>query len=302
MQFTRKQFIKTSSLLAAGLFLPANKLLFALSQNSGNLQVLRNNTGIFTERGGTIGWHVSDDAVVIIDSQFPDTAENFVHLLKEKTSRKIDMLINTHHHGDHTAGNYYFKEYVKEIVANKKAVELQKKFYGSGENADKQVYANVTFTDEFKADIGKEKLTARHFWHAHTGGDAIIHFENDNVVHMGDIVFNRVYPYMDRPAGTTIEGWIKFLEKCITTFDSDTIFIFGHAVDTNNVSGNRDDLVYMKNYLSGLLDYVKKQIDEGKTKDKIVETGPVPNFENHKELWPGALKMSLTATYEELTS
>ena len=298
MKFNRRSFIKSTSLLAAGAFLPSNKLLYALQQDSGSIQKLRGNIGIYTERGGTIGWYVSDDVVVVIDSQFPDTATNFMKKLKEKTQRNIDYLINTHHHGDHTAGNYYLGQFADKIIAHEKTVALQKEFYGKGETADKQVYAGITFADEHTIDLGQETIKLRHFWPAHTGGDAIMHFENTNVVHMGDIVFNRVYPYIDFPGGSNLHSWIRYIEKSLDIFDKDTAFIFGHG---KTVTGTKDDLVYMKNYMSALLDYVQKQIDAGKSKEEIGNMGPIPGFEDHGSNWDGALKMNLTSAFDELT-
>ena len=45
------------------------------------MQVLRNDVGYFTERGGTIGWYLGKDGVVVVDTQFPDQA---VHLIEER--------------------------------------------------------------------------------------------------------------------------------------------------------------------------------------------------------------------------
>lgn len=299
MKFDRRTFIKSSTLLTAGLFLPSNKLLYALQNEDGNIQTLRNNIGIFTENGGTIGWLISDDAVVVVDTQFPDSAEHFINKLKSKTNRKIDFVINTHHHRDHTSGNPIFKKYTDNLVANEKAVELQKKFNGTDGNTDSLVFANITFTDKWSADIGKEKITAKHYWNAHTGGDAFIHFENSNIVHVGDLVFNRLYPYIDRPGGSVLSSWAKYVEALIKDFDNDTIFIFGHGT---SVYGKKEDLERMKNYLNALLEYVNKNIKAGKTKEEIAELGPVPGFEDQNEQWPGALKMNLTNAYDELTS
>ncbi len=66
---------------------------------------LRRNVGIFNQRGGTIGWLVSRDGLLVVDSQFADTAPNLLSGLKERSPRQIDVLINSHHHPDHTGGN-----------------------------------------------------------------------------------------------------------------------------------------------------------------------------------------------------
>ena len=67
--------------------------------------------GIFHRRGGTIGWLVNRDGVVVVDTQFADTAPNFLDGLKQRTPRQIDVVINTHHHFDHAGG---LRTYVAE--------------------------------------------------------------------------------------------------------------------------------------------------------------------------------------------
>jgi glyoxylase-like metal-dependent hydrolase (beta-lactamase superfamily II) len=57
-----------------------------------------------------------------------------------------------------------------------------------------------------------ETIVARYYGPGHTSGDIVISFETSNVVHMGDLMFNRFHPYIDRPAGASIGNWIKTLE------------------------------------------------------------------------------------------
>lgn len=304
MKLTRKDFLKTTSLIAAGTLFGSNKLLSSMAQDksAGNLHMLNENIGVYTEKGGTIGFYSSDDALIVIDTQFPDTAKTFTNLLKTHTSRKIDYVINTHHHQDHTSGNIYFKELAGHIVANENSVKLQKKFYGKGDTADKQAYADITFANEWELELPNEKLNVSYFKPAHTGGDSVIHFEGQNVAHLGDLVFNKVYPYIDRPGGAHLAGWIDYLEKVLKDFDDDMLFIFGHAAKPSLVYGKKEAVRNKRNYLAALLEYVQKQIDGGKTKEQILSSGPVPEFENMKGMWDGALKMNLRGAYEELTS
>ena len=299
----RRDFIKSSSLLIGAILYPGKNLLsFTRLFSLTGIREIRPNVGVFTSEGGTIGWYVSDDAVVVIDSQYPDSAKSFMNEIKEKTEQKIDILFNTHHHGDHTAGNYYLKDFADKIVAQENCPALQKKFYGEGENESQQVYADTTFKNEWEFDLGNEKLKAYHFGSAHTAGDAFIHFQNSNVVHMGDLVFNKVYPYMDRPAGCVIEGSINVLEKAASFFDKDTIFIYGHADSDENVYGSVDDLNTMQNYFSALLEFVNKEMKIGKSLNEIQNATHIPGFENLTELWEGAKNMSLKAAHEELSS
>lgn len=299
MKLTRKDFIKTSSIITAGLLLPIKSFSRFLSEDD-NFKKIRDNIGIYTERGGTIGWYVSNDAVVVVDSQYPETARNFMEGLKKKTTRKIDLLFNTHHHGDHTAGNIYLKDYTDKIVAHEKCLELQKKFYGNDPNKP-QVYPDTTFKDEWTVILGKEKVTAKYFGTAHTGGDSVIYFEKANFAHVGDLVFNKTYPFIDLSGGASLEGWIDVLEKIAVHYLKDTVYIFGHGITNDLVTGNSDNLYAMRSYISALFDFVSKEIKSGKTSEEINKTTSIRGFENLKERWTGALKMNIEKTYEYLT-
>src|SRR6187402_1639880 len=68
-------------------------------------KALRRNVGVFTGGGGTIGWLVNPDGLAVVDTQFPNTATIFQRDLPGRAGRKFDVIINTHHHGDHTGGN-----------------------------------------------------------------------------------------------------------------------------------------------------------------------------------------------------
>lgn len=298
MKINRRTFLKSTGLLTGLAISSKSNLLKALTQSSGNFKVIKDNIGIFTERGGTIGWFVSDDVVIAIDSQFPETAKHFIDHLKDVTNRKIDYLLNTHHHADHTSGNKFLSNYCNEIAANENCVRLQKSRPDTANNLP----ASKTFADEMEIDLGNEKIKAYHFTPAHTGGDAIYHFVNHDVVHMGDIVFNGLYPFINLDDEADFEGWINYLETSYKKFDADTTFIFGHSTDPNKITGDRENFMVMRDYLSSLLDYVGKEMKSGTTKEKILASTEIPGTPNRIEAWEGAMKMNLEQAYNYLSA
>jgi glyoxylase-like metal-dependent hydrolase (beta-lactamase superfamily II) len=151
-------------------------------------------------------------------------------------------------------------------------------------------------------DLGDETLSARYYGPAHTKGDIIVSFEKANVVHMGDLMFNRVYPVIDRPGGARIQSWIPLLEKVAADYPADALYIFGHGGARYGVVGTRSDLLVLRDYLTGLLDYTRKQIAAGLPKTDIVALENLPGFPDFQQPLPNRLGANLGVAFDELTS
>jgi cyclase len=314
MDLNRRRFLSTSSLALAATTLDLSKL-FARAAPAGQsappvpqtaFTALRGTVGFFTGQGGTIGYHISKDGVVVVDAQMPATAKICLDGIKERDGgRMIDILVNTHHHGDHTGGNAVFKPAVKTILAHANVPELQRAAAARQAAArpdalaPEVVVASATFTTTWREDVGGEMMALKHYGPAHTSGDAVVTFEKADVVHMGDLVFNRTHPYIDRPAGASVANWMTTLEHTVADHGNGTTYIFGHASAKFSVTGNRADLLYMRDYLTALLDFVRGEIRAGKPKEVIVKiTDPLKGFPDHGPL----IERVLTPAYEELTA
>ena len=261
--------------------------------------MLTDNIGIFSEKGGTIAFYISKEGIVIIDSQFPDTAPHLIEELKKKTDTSFELLINTHHHGDHSSGNIAFKGIVKNVLAHENSKTNQEKVAKEKKNEDKQLYPDRTFGKTWCERIGKEKICLYHFGPAHTNGDAIIHFRHANIVHMGDLLFNRRHPYVDRNSGASIRNWIEVLNKSIDKFNRKTIFIYGHSASGYEVTGKIHDLKAFRDYLGSVLTFSESAIKSGKTKAEFLKATTFPGIGE----WKGdGIERPLGAAYDELTS
>lgn len=262
---------------------------------------LRRNVGYFTGRGGAIGWLVNNHAVLAVDTQFPDTAAACFAGLPDRDDRMVDVVINTHHHGDHTGGNGVFRPVARTIVAQANVPRLQLAAAERAGTVDRQVYANETFPDAWRRELGDEVVSAQHHGPAHTSGDVIVYFERANVVHMGDLMFNRLYPGIDRPSGASIRRWIGVLEEKVKTYPTDAIYTFGHGSPAFGVTGGHAELPVFRHYLSGLLAHVEKEIAAGKEKAEIVALENLPVFPEFQTPLPNRLGINLSVAYDELT-
>ena len=221
--------------------------------------------------------------------------------LPGRGDRQIDAVINTHHHADHTSGNGIFRPAAKTLVAHANVPKLQLAAAERAGTVEKQVYANETFPEVWRRELGDEIITARYHGPAHTSGDVIVHFERANVVHLGDLMFNRLYPVIDRPGGASIRRWITLLEEVVATYPADAIYIFGHGNPRFGVTGERGELLVFRDYLSGLLAHVEKEIAAGKAKTEVVALENLPGFPDFHTPLPNRLGLNLSVAYDELT-
>ncbi len=295
----RRLFLQNSVLTFGALTLTQQSLLSSLFQEPWKITMLRNEVGIFEERGGTIGFLLSKKGIAVVDSQFPDQSKHLIDELKKRSEKPFSLLINTHHHGDHSAGNISFKGIVGLVVAHANSKINQENAAKQNKSEDKQLYPDQTYTDTWSHKLSGEKIKLHYFGPAHTNGDSFVHFEEANIVHCGDLVFNRRHPYVDRGAGANIKNWMEVLHKGISNFDSKTLYVFGHAGPGYPVTGAADELKKFRDYLGNVLKFVEGEIKAGKTKEEILKTTILPGGEEWKT---DGIQRPLGAAYDELTT
>lgn len=268
-------------------------------------KALRRNVGFFTGGGGTIGWLANKDAVAAVDTQFPNTAAIFLQGLPDRAGRPLDVTVNTHHHGDHTGGNAIFRPATKSIVAHANVPGLMRaRAEADKKTIDPAMIPDATFPDTWKLALGDETVSARYLGAAHTKGDIVVHFEQANVVHLGDLLFNRIYPVIDRPGGASIRHWVTVLETIHQEYPADAIYVSGHGNAKFGITLQRDELLVFRDYLSALLAATEAGIKAGKSKEEIQKMDNLDGFPDF-HVPPGRgnrLPGNLGTAYDELTA
>lgn len=315
MSSTRRQFVQSSVLALAATALDWRSLAaHGLSLDPDPLQVVRGTVGLFAGQGGTIGWHLDAASAVVVDSQFPASAKTCLDAVNGRTAgRMLDYLVNTHHHGDHTGGNGVFRPAARKILAHANVPRLQREAAAraaqsapAGQPAPAEpVVADTTFETTWRERVGGETMALKYYGAAHTAGDAVVTFEQADVAHVGDLVFNRRHPVIDRPGGASIAGWIGVLERVAGDHGAGTIFIYGHANPAfmpngrSAATGGTADLLYQRDYLTALLEFTRAEMSSGKPREVIVKiTDPLKNFPDHGPL----IERVLSAAYDELSA
>jgi glyoxylase-like metal-dependent hydrolase (beta-lactamase superfamily II) len=296
----RRKFIRNSSVTLAGLAFLSNKTLAQfLADPNWKIKMLNDTMGVFTEKGGTIVFMIGKEGLLVVDAQFPEQSQHLIDELKKRSQQPFQLLINTHHHGDHTAGNISFKGLVQHVLAHENSKANQERVAKEKKNEEQQLYPDQTYTTTWCQKFGKEEICMYYFGAAHTNGDSFVHFKKSNIVHTGDLVFNRRHPFVDRSAGANIKSWIQVLDKAVATFNDKTIFVSGHAGEGYDVVLTKDDVKAFRNYLNSTLLFVQDQIKGGKTKEEILKATEIPGATE----WKGdGIERPLTAAFEELSN
>ena len=237
---------------------------------------------------GGWGWSnagliVDGDQSLLVDTLFdvPLTRHMLAAMkaAEPKAAARIDVLVNTHHNGDHCYGNECCEG--AEIIAHTLAREamiregpaglarLIEAAPGMGEagayfqrifgafdfKGVTQTLPTTTFEAELTRTVGDKTVHILHVGPAHTPGDALVHVPADKVVFTGDILFIEGHPIMwEGPVG----NWIGACER-ILAMDVETV-VPGHGpiTDKRGVTAVRDYLVHTR-------DEARKRFDAGLT-------------------------------------
>ena len=227
--------------------------------------------------GGNIGLSVGVDGVVMIDDSMPPLLDRMKTAIKTVTDKPVDFLINTHVHGDHTGNNKTIGEDGTRIVAheNLRLNMLTKGLQTSDgkKPMPKSALPVITFSHAISFHLNGEDARIFHVEKAHTDGDAVIHYQNANVIHTGDIFFNGMFPYIDINNGGSVDGYIKAQQKILEIANDETKIIPGH--------GPLSDSKQLKQSLDMLIDVrqlIADQIAKDKTEDQVVKANPIKKY------------------------
>ncbi len=213
--------------------------------NNSKFTQVTNNIYMYQSKGGNIGVVIGKDAIFMIDDQFADNIEDVVKDIKRISKNPIKFLVNTHMHGDHTGGNTYLAKKgvtifsqentrtgLEKMMRNRRE-EIRKTNSKNGKievtKPPKITLPQITFKEDLTFYFDNETIIIKHIPNAHTDGDVIVYFPKSNVIHTGDILFNKMYPNIDIKNGGSVEGVITALKDITMLANDDTKIIPGHG-------------------------------------------------------------------------
>jgi cyclase len=230
-------------------------------------------------QGGTIGVLTGPDGILMVDDEFAPLSDKILAAIRQVSNAPIRFLINTHVHGDHTGGNENFGKMGVTIFARE---ELRQRLMHPnpasngtpGTPAPAAALPVVTYTGRLNFHLDGEDVEAIAIPAAHTDGDTMIVFHNDDVIMTGDFFRSLGYPNIDRANGGSLKGMLDGLGVLIGVMGPNTKAVPGHGVvvDRNGIIAHRDMIMAVR-------DRVSQLIAQGKTQDEIIAAHPTADYD-----------------------
>ena len=214
--------------------------------------------------GGNMATLLVDDKVMLIDSQYIEMAEKIKAKLKQLGAENgVTTLINTHVHGDHIGGNASLAANVDIIAHN----NVRKRLLADS-NFNIAGLPKTTFSSQLLLNWPGMTVRLDYMPPSHTDGDVVVWFEQANVVHFGDLLFEGRFPYIDTSKGGSVKGYIENTRTLLGMLKDDTKVIPGHGQLTDKQGVERS-----LKMMEATLALVQQYKAQGMTEQQVIEKG-----------------------------
>ncbi|MHC4837475.1 MAG: MBL fold metallo-hydrolase [Planctomycetota bacterium] len=251
---------------------------------------------MLTGFGGNIGLVLAEDGPLMIDDQFAELEEKIRLAVEELAgTRDPRFLVNTHWHGDHVGSNAGFGA-TSTLVAHANVRKRMEEGNDRTPPAPAVALPDLTYAEGLTVHLAGQEVELKHYPAAHTDGDTVVIFHQAKVVHMGDLMFNGMFPFIDLASGGTVAGYVAALDGVLTDMPEDWKIIPGHGE-----VGSHADLKTLRDMITETSAIVLQRKADGMDRDACVEAGLPEEWDSWSwqfistERWLGTLYDGLPA-------
>jgi glyoxylase-like metal-dependent hydrolase (beta-lactamase superfamily II) len=294
-EVSRRQFLVSSGVAVAAACLAPPRLFaqkglveIALKKSATakiTAQTLRRNISVLLGPGGNIAVLTGLDGKLLVDAEVVTARSNVAAALAGINADPIKQLINTHWHFDHTGGNEWVHRLSEKsggviILAHentRKRLSVDTRVEGWGYTfpaAPAGAIPTSVFQEERALHFNGSTLALKYYGPAHTDSDISVHFTEADVLHTGDTLWNRNYPFIDYSTGGSIDGQIRAAEANLAMVSATTIVIPGHGA-----VGGKADLMLFRDVLVEAREKVAKLKKQGRTLEEVVAAKPTARYD-----------------------
>jgi len=289
---SRRAFLRTAGLLSGAIAFRSipDGLLYAFQGNAVDARraqsaaapiettKLTDRLSLLTGPGGNVIVFHGPDGKILVDGFVRPAWPKLKTALDAISTAPIKSLIDTHWHFDHADNNGNARAAGAGVIAHENTkLRLTQAHDLLGMHFDPAPPTELptqTFAAGLTLNANGEQVDLRHVPPAHTDTDVFVFFPNANVLHMGDVFFNGMYPFIDASTGGSIGGMITGAEMGAKMADSKTQIVPGH--------GPLGDIVALNQYRDMLItvrDRIAKLKNSGQTLPQVLAASPTKDLD-----------------------
>ena len=222
-------------------------------------------------RGGNIGVSAGEDGVLLVDDQFAPLAPKIRAAVDSLAGDGVRYVLNTHWHHDHTDGNKVFGREAPVVAHRNVRLRLASPQVSGSDTTPalpEDALPEITFGESVSIHFNGEEIRVEHFPRGHTDGDAVVFFPESGVVHMGDHMFARRFPYVDLGSGGSVQGYTRNVKAVLDSLPDGAAVIPGH--------GELTDVQGLRSFHAMLVEttgIVRRRMEEGMSLREVKDAG-----------------------------
>jgi cyclase len=253
-------------------------------------QKLADNLTMFDGSGGAVVVLNGPEGKFVVDTFVAPAWPKLKEALDGLGSAPVKYVIDTHWHFDHTDNNAPLHAAGATVLAHENTKKRMSEphdlpvLYRGADGAlaglhfdpsPAEALPQQTFAATYQLRANGEIVELQHVAPAHTDSDTYVHFQKANVISMGDLFFNGMYPYIDPGTGGKISGMIAAADKILSLADNSTKIVAGHGP-----LGNKADLMKSRDMLITSRDRIEKLKSTGKSALEAVAEKPFADLDS----------------------
>ena len=267
--------------LTIALLLPCGISTAAAQQNIDfakiELRTVKVADGLYVLMGGpaqgNVAVSVGSDGVFLVDSMYAPMHQKIVDAVRVLSPLPIRYVVNTHLHGDHTAGNASMAKLGAVIISHE---NMRRRMADSPSAPSAGTLPVLTYSDSLTLHFNGEEIQIYHPAPAHTDGDSIIYFRKANVAHVGDIPASLRYPNIGVNDGGTVDGMMAAARQLMKVVKPDTKIIPGHL---GPIVGFKE-IEQQLTMFAAVRERIAAAIKAGKSEAEVVASKPTRDFDD----------------------
>jgi glyoxylase-like metal-dependent hydrolase (beta-lactamase superfamily II) len=243
-------------------------------------QPLRGNLQLLHGEGSNIVLSTGKDGTLLVDDEYASLAEKLRAALTTRGALPVRVVINTHFHNDHTGNNEAFGRDGARIIAQARAgerlhTEQTMSLYGKQAAYPQVAWPTTLVANSLRLRWNRDKIDLLHIGPAHTDGDLVVYFREQNVLATGDLFVTGAYmpPYFDDLNGGTAEGMIAAASRLLKLANTRTLIVPGHGPVTD-----RTALLQYRDRFVAIRSRIREAIAAGMSEDAVVAEHPADGF------------------------